>query len=186
MITHVPERIYLTGFMGSGKTTIGRILAMRFKYIFIDLDHFIEKKEHKTISEIFSKFGEAHFRDLEQKYLDELTDWKNVVIALGGGTLTSSDLVNRIKSSGTLVFIDVALETILHRVKRNLNRPLLLDENGCLKSDRILEAELKKLLESRRNLYDMAHITLKPTPGKTAEFHADNLIPKIQEFGTSL
>lgn len=185
MMNRIPERIYLTGFMGSGKTTIGRILAMRFKYIFIDLDHYIEKKEHKTISDIFSKFGEAHFRDLEQKYLDELTGWKNVVIALGGGTLINSDVVHSVKRSGLLVFIDVALETILERVKRNRNRPLLLDANGCIKPDTILESELKALLDCRRSLYDMAHITLKHTPGKAAEFQADNLIPKIQKFGTS-
>lgn len=184
-MNRISERIYLTGFMGAGKTTIGRILASRFKYIFIDLDHYIEKKERKTVSDIFSKFGEAHFRDLEQKYLTELTDWKNVVVALGGGTLTGHDVVDRIKSSGVLVFIDVSIDTILERVKRNKKRPLLLDDNGNLKSDEILESELKELLDRRRRLYQMAHITVIQTAGNAAETHAEKLIPKIEQLGTS-
>lgn len=184
-MNRIPERIYLAGFMGAGKTTIGRILAGRFKYLFIDLDHYIEKKEHKTVSDIFSKFGEAHFRDLEQKYLTELTGWKNVVIALGGGTLTGLDVVERIKSSGVLVFIDVAMETILERVKRNKRRPLLLDDNGNLKSDEILESELKELLDRRLRLYQMAHITVVQTEEIAAEKHAEKLIPKIEQLGTS-
>jgi shikimate kinase len=184
-MNRIPERIFLTGFMGAGKTTIGRILAGRFKYIFIDLDHYIEKKERKTVSDIFSKFGEAHFRDLEQKYLTELTGWKNVVVALGGGTITGLDVVEKIKSSGVLVFIDVALETIMERVKRNKRRPLLLDGNGNLKSDEILESELKILLDHRRRFYQMAHITVIQTAGKAAKTHAEKLIPKIEQLGTS-
>jgi shikimate kinase len=184
-MNRIPERIYLTGFMGAGKTTIGRILASRFKYIFIDLDLYIEKKERKTVSDIFSKFGEEHFRVLEQKYLSELTGWKNVVIALGGGTITGYDVVERIKSSGVLVFIDVSMEVILERVKRNKKRPLLLDDNGNLKSDETLESELKKLLERRRRLYQMAHVTMIQTAGNAAETHVEKLIPIIEQLGTS-
>ncbi|TVQ11384.1 MAG: shikimate kinase [Balneolaceae bacterium] len=184
-MNRLPERIFLTGFMGAGKTTIGRILAGRFKYIFIDLDHYIEKKERKTVSYIFSKFGEAHFRNLEKKYLAELAGWKNVVVALGGGTLTDTDVVNSIKSSGVLVYIDVAMHTILERVKRNHKRPLLLDDNGSLKPDKILESELKELLDRRRQLYEMAHITEVQVAGNSAEKHAENLIPKIEQIGTS-
>jgi shikimate kinase len=111
------SRIYLCGFMGAGKTTAGRLLAKRLKYIFVDLDKYIEKKEHKTISSIFSKFGEAGFRNLERQYLEELSSWQNVVIALGGGTLKDQETVGFIKNSGLLIYINVDLSTVLERVK---------------------------------------------------------------------
>lgn len=181
-----PERIYLCGFMGAGKTTISRLLAGRLRYIFVDLDHYIEKKEHKTVSSIFSKFGEKHFRKLEQRYLRELSAWNSVVVALGGGTLSDFETVEYVKISGLLVYINIDIPTVISRVKRNRKRPLLLDQNGTVKPDDVLENELSELYEKRRPLYEMAHITIYQNIHDPAEKLLDELIRRIENFDTSV
>jgi shikimate kinase len=179
-----PERIFICGFMGAGKTTAAWLLANRIRHRFIDLDSYIEKKEHKTVSGIFSKFDEKYFRNLEQQYLRELSSWNRVVVALGGGTLADTEVVEFVKRSGILVYINIDLQTIITRVKRNRKRPLLLDKHGSMKPDEILEDELSELMERRRPLYEMAHIIVTRSKDDAAEEMVDEIIKKIEDFDT--
>ena len=124
------EIIYLCGFMGVGKTTIGRHLAAATGYRFADLDHLIEEGEGYRVTEIFGRYGEPYFRDLEYRYLLEQSRRKGHILALGGGTLQSQQIIDFIKESGTLIFLELPVEVIVQRLRYTRKRPLLLRENG--------------------------------------------------------
>ena len=94
--------IFLTGFMGSGKSTIGPILANTIGYSFVDLDLFIEQKEKRKIGDIFKEEGEKAFRKMERTFLKEVAGTPRSVISLGGGTITDQDSLNLMKESGVL------------------------------------------------------------------------------------
>lgn len=144
--------------MGTGKTVVGRELAKKLHFPFYDLDHEIEKNENSPISLIFDRFGEEYFRDLERKYLDILASYDRFVLSLGGGTICSDDMLDKVKAYGTLIFIRTPLSIILKRLKRNKNRPLLLDENGDLRTDDELKQLITKLYEHRLKWYERADI----------------------------
>ncbi len=119
-------KIYLIGMPGVGKSTIGKILSKRINYKFIDLDDFIEEKTMLSIDEIFSSFGEKHFRDLETNCLEEVSKLNNIVISCGGGIIENLD--NKTKMCGYTIFLDSPLEEIKKRVaNQDIIRPLLED-----------------------------------------------------------
>ncbi len=120
------DLIFLCGFMGSGKTTIGRILADDLDYEFIDTDREIETKENKSIRDIFEQDGEAYFRRREAEIISVLTHSKmKAVAALGGGSLLSPDTLERVCRSGFLIYLKSDLQTLKERVKGDFKRPLL-------------------------------------------------------------
>jgi shikimate kinase len=139
------RRLVLTGFMGAGKSTIGRLLASRLGWEFLDLDNHLESRTGATISELFSLHGEAHFRRLESTALASALGRSNVVLALGGGT--PEDLTNRLlleQTPATLtVFLDAPFSTLFDRcMLQEISRPVLADPAA---------AELR--FERRRPLY---------------------------------
>ena len=97
------KSIVLCGFMGCGKSTIGSLLARKMGMAFVDMDSYIEKKEGKSVSEIFAQSGEEHFRMLEREAAKELAGKKGLVIATGGGTLTFRENVDTLRKSGSIV-----------------------------------------------------------------------------------
>tara|TARA_B100000401_G_scaffold284780_1_gene194637 strand:- start:313 stop:810 length:498 start_codon:yes stop_codon:yes gene_type:complete len=118
--------IFLLGFMGAGKTTIGRDLANSMNFKFIDLDEYIEKKENSTVFDIFNKKGEKHFRHLEHYSLKELILLNNIVIATGGGTPCFFDNISIMNKYGLTIYINVDYQTLLSRIKKTKDkRPLL-------------------------------------------------------------
>lgn len=119
------RNIILCGFMGCGKSTIGSLLSRKMGMAFVDLDRFIEKKENKTVSEIFSDSGEEYFRQLEREAARELSEKKGVVLAAGGGTLTFAENVEVLKKSGTIVLLDIPVEVVSERLRNDTSRPLL-------------------------------------------------------------
>ncbi len=147
--------------MGTGKTVVGKELAKKLDFPFYDLDHEIEKNENLTISLIFDRFGENHFRQLERKYLDMAASNDEFVLSLGGGTICNGDMLKKVKDYGTLVFIKTPLPIILERLKRNKKRPLLLDDNGELRSDDELKEIITKLYNSRLQWYERADIIVE-------------------------
>jgi len=118
------KRIFLVGFMGSGKTTVGRLLAERLHYEFIDLDEEICRRVGRTIPDIFQQEGEAAFRRLETEMLKEIACRERIVVALGGGAFVAEENRGLIQRQGLSVWLDCPLSTIRHRLEGVTNRPL--------------------------------------------------------------
>ncbi|HLF20420.1 MAG TPA: shikimate kinase, partial [Bacteroidota bacterium] len=119
--------VFLTGFMGSGKSTIGPILANTLGFHYVDVDKVIEKKSEKKIVEIFAAVGEKAFRSVERQALQEVSSLEAAVVSLGGGTIANEENFDLIHRSGVIVYLQVSAEEILHRVQRRTDRPLLKD-----------------------------------------------------------
>lgn len=139
------NNIILCGFMGCGKSTIGRILSKRAGLEFVDMDLYIQDKAGMTVSEIFEKYGEERFREMETEACRELAERENLVIAAGGGTLAFQRNIDILKSSGKIIFIDVSYENLCIRLRRDTRRPLLQVENR--------DERIKELLEKRLPVY---------------------------------
>ncbi|MBR2176411.1 MAG: shikimate kinase [Clostridia bacterium] len=142
------KNIILCGFMGCGKSTVGSLLAKKNGMAFVDLDSYIEKKEGKTISEIFSDSGEAYFRALEREASKELSAKNGLVIAAGGGTLTFQENVDVLRENGKIVLLDIPVEVVAQRLVGDTTRPLLN------RPDR--DEAMKELYEKRLPVYRKA------------------------------
>lgn len=119
------KNIFLCGFMGCGKTTVGKLLSKRLGREFIDMDKYIEEKENMTVSQIFEEKGEAYFRDVEHQVCIELSKKENLVVATGGGALTYKRNVDKVKKNSSILFLSVPLRIILKRLENDTTRPLL-------------------------------------------------------------
>ncbi|KRT65940.1 MAG: shikimate kinase, shikimate kinase [Candidatus Dadabacteria bacterium CSP1-2] len=124
-----PKNIFLMGFMGAGKTTVGKILAKRLRLTFIDLDEVIEKELNLTIQEIFSRYGEDFFRDAETKALRSIADKDRYVVATGGGVVLRKENWQIMIANGITVYLRAPAEVLWTRVRNNTSRPLLQVEN---------------------------------------------------------
>lgn len=140
------NRILLTGFMGSGKSTIGRALSVRLGYPFVDTDALIEEMEGMTITEIFHKYGEPHFRTLEHRLTYELTKQDSLVVSSGGGFILTNAVYQLASSNFTIVYLDTPFEICLARIKKEDTRPLAQG-----KSDK----ELFNLYNKRKDIYQV-------------------------------
>ncbi len=120
------ERVFIVGYMGSGKTTVGKRLARSLSLQFIDLDAFIEGKYRKTVSRLFEERGEEGFRELEQQTLREVAEFENVVIATGGGTPCFFDNMALMNRAGITVYLQAEPEELAHRlISSRTVRPLI-------------------------------------------------------------
>lgn len=148
------RRIFLIGYMGTGKTTIGRQLAKAWNISFCDLDQYIESRFLKTISQIFKDHGEDEFRKIESAMLREVGEFEDVIIATGGGAACFFDNIDYMNSVGTTVYLKASPDVLAKRVQGGKNkRPLL--EN---KSDEELLDFITKNLENREFFYSQAQI----------------------------
>lgn len=119
----IHRRIFLCGFMTSGKSTIGPILANVLGWSFYDLDKVIEEEQSKSIVDIFKDSGEKEFRKIESETLRRLIDEKSIVVSLGGGTMANKQNVELLKSSGTTIYLKISPEVIYRRIKNKIDRP---------------------------------------------------------------
>ena len=110
-------RIFLTGYMGAGKTTLGKAFARELNIPFIDLDWYIEERLHKSIRELFIERGEASFRELERNMLHEVSEFEDVIISTGGGTPCFFDNMDYMNGHGQTVFLDVHLDILFNRLR---------------------------------------------------------------------
>ena len=117
--------IYIVGFMGTGKSAVGRELASKKKWRFVDLDELIELREKRAIPDIFAEEGESHFRRLEKRALREVAKEKNFVVACGGGIVINADNISLMKETGVIVCLSATPEVILKRTSGCAHRPLL-------------------------------------------------------------
>jgi shikimate kinase len=157
----VSDLIYLCGFMGSGKSTIGRILARMKKVPFYDLDEIIEKNEKNEITNIFKEKGEDHFRSLEKRYLESFETGQSAVMALGGGTVCNENNIRFVKSSGVLIFLKPTIGIIVNRLSGNKSRPMLRDEDGHIRSEEELTSFITNLYTKRLTWYEQAHYIIE-------------------------
>src|SRR5436190_20287527 len=121
------QRIYLVGFMGAGKSTVGRELSLRLRWPFLDLDAEIEKSEKLSVREIFARFGEPHFRGLEREHLQQLSQTPQAIIALGGGAYVDAENRAVVDATGVSVWLDTSMTSVRERVRPDGSRPLLAD-----------------------------------------------------------
>ncbi|MEM6380095.1 MAG: shikimate kinase [Bacteroidota bacterium] len=148
------DNIYLIGFMGSGKSTIGQLLAKELSYQWLDLDELIVQRNQMSVRKIFAKYGERFFRKEEATVLRNTLEKENTVISCGGGTPCFEKNMDWINKHGISVFIDPSIEVIFHRlIKGQEKRPLLKDKNGLE-----LKAFIADKLQARRPIYEQAHI----------------------------
>lgn len=145
-------RIFLIGFMGSGKTTLGKAFARTMQLQFIDLDWYIEERFHKTVQELFAERGEEGFREIERRMLHEVGEFEDVIIAAGGGTPCFFDNIQYMNRVGKTVFLDVVPEVLFRRLKiAKSKRPLLAGKDDAGLMSFILSA-----LEKRKAFYEQA------------------------------
>jgi shikimate kinase len=168
--------------MGSGKSRLGRYLANTLKVQFEDLDDCIQTELKLSISQIFGKFGQDYFRAYEQDLLYRKLKDPNRVLALGGGSLSTQELVDSIKEHNVLVFIAPDFEDLISRIQGKSKRPLVMHADGTFKTKDVLKADLYPLYESRLEYYNQAHIQFKPQSHWTAEQSGAELIKLISEF----
>jgi shikimate kinase len=164
-------RVYLAGFMGSGKSTVGPLVADALGVDFVDLDDVVEARAGQSIPTIFSEHGEAAFRQLEADALRATADRSDAVIALGGGTIADDANREFARSHGRLIYLKVSADTVVERVVEGAaHRPLLQDDTGTpLPIDR-MHARIERLLAARRSAYEAAPITVDANrpPGAVA------------------
>lgn len=145
-------RIFLTGYMGAGKTTLGKAFAREMNVSFIDLDWYIEESFHKTVGMLFAERGEAGFRELEKKMLHEVAEFEDVVISTGGGTPCFFDNMAFMNAQGQTVFLDVHPDVLFRRLRvAKQQRPILQG-----KDDGELKAFIVEALGKRQPFYRQA------------------------------
>ncbi|MEW6196335.1 MAG: shikimate kinase [Bacteroidota bacterium] len=153
-------KIFLTGFMTSGKSTIGPILANVLGLNFYDLDKEIEREENCTIVEIFDKKGESYFRQIENQVLKKLIEEKGVVISLGGGTITDKYNLDLMKQNGKIIYLKVSPKNLYKRLKNKIDRPLFRDLVLGENKEEDFINKIQDLLDKRKNYYEKADLII--------------------------
>jgi len=143
------DKVYLVGFMGSGKTTVARALARRLGWEAIDVDELIEKREHQTVAALFAKHGEPYFRAAERAELLSQLASRHAVVATGGGTFVDPQNRAVINQDGASIWLDVPIDRLIARVPADGRRPLAADR-----------VEFERLYAARRPAYAQAHLRI--------------------------
>ncbi len=138
--------IFIVGLMGSGKTSVGKILAKKVGRNFYDTDQEIIKNEKLDISQIFNKYGEDYFRELEHTILKKIISNQGAIVSTGGGIVLKKENVDIMKDNGIIIFLNIDVETQIARIKNKKNRPLLKNSN--------LKGDLKNMKNDRDKIYE--------------------------------
>lgn len=178
---HKSRLIYLTGFMASGKSTIGPILANCLGFSHIDLDHEIEKAQGRTIRQLFIEKGEVVFRAIENAKLKEISCYDGYVISLGGGTALHEENFRLIQSTGFLIYLKTDSEHLFRRLKNKRDRPMLQTSEGDSLSDHELRLRIDSLLAARETIYGKADLTIH-TDNKPVGRTVDEIVKLLQKI----
>ena len=170
---------YLTGFMASGKSTIGPILANTLGWNFFDLDKEVENQEGIKVVEIFDKKGESYFRKVETALLMNLSEKDEAIISLGGGAIASEENFKIIKSSGKIIYLKSSPEMAYKRLRFKRDRPAFIFEGEEIPSKEQFLERINKLLDERKKYYEQADFIIdtdNQTVGKTVDIIAKYIL----------
>lgn len=169
-----PARIFLVGFMGSGKTTVGRLLANAMRYTFIDLDQRIEARAGESIPAIFERWGEEHFRDHESVVLDEVVREPRAVVATGGGTVIAARNRQLLARTGRAFWLNPSFDTLAARVAADdAERPLFVNS-----------AQARQLYDRRLRDYEACGSRVDVAPDETPQTTANRVAELIRSCAT--
>lgn len=169
------KHLVLVGFMGCGKSSVGRRAAYRLKLPFVDTDFLIAERAGKSIPELFASEGEAAFRDLESAVIEEVAEGPPAVIATGGGALLRPENVNALRRNGILIHLEVDPSTVLLRTGSRKSRPLLAGAENPME-------RIRSLMDARKDLYAQADASVN-TVGTTTSRAATAAIEEWRRLG---
>ena len=171
MLLNINNKINITlcGMMGSGKSAIGRILANKLNYNFIDVDKVIENEAKKTIKKIFEEDGEMYFRDLEEKITINTLENREAIVSLGGGAIINKNIRNSIKKNSYNIYLNVDVDILTKRLQFSKTRPLIYKKD--------LKKELINLINKRKKFYQKADLIIQNE--KNIIETTENIIKKI-------
>ena len=170
------KNIVLIGFMGCGKSTVGKVLAKRLQLLVEDTDKLIEAREGRTISDIFAKEGEGYFRDLETGLLQEISAESKVrILSVGGGTPVRLENRKLIKQCGLVIYLRVCPETVYERVKHDTKRPLLQCDDPL--------GKIRELMASREDAYNECADIIVDVDEKSVEMVVEEILTRLQRRG---
>ncbi len=164
------RHLFLVGFMGAGKSSVGKLLAKRLDTLFVDLDEVIVKTCGQSINEIFARHGEEYFRDVETDALRCLDYRQPVVVATGGGILERRGNADIIRSKGVMIYLDASWETVYRRISTSSNRPILQQKTV---------EEVRSLFQRRQAAYRCADMCVN-TDDCTIEMVVDKIVSNIE------
>jgi shikimate kinase len=179
LINQKRNLVFLTGFMGSGKSTIGPILANALGWDYVDIDKNIEFKANRTIVDIFASNGEQSFRALEREALRDLVSRDECVVSLGGGTLTVEENFEFIHQNGIIVYLQLSPDKIFQRVKHRADRPMLKGADGKSLEGVELQKRIDALLEFREQYYSKADIII-PADAMNVGVTVDTIVERLR------
>ena len=167
----LPANIVLVGFMGTGKSVVGRVIAQKLEFHFIDTDDVIEQTSKAKISDIFAEHGEDYFRDLESQAVKSVALMKNQVVATGGGVVLRSSNIDLLRTGGPIFCLNATPKAIWDRVRSSRSRPLLRGPEPLKK--------IETLLDKRAPYYALADHQIETT-GVSVDRVADEIISYIE------
>ncbi len=163
--------LYLIGMMGSGKTTIGKLLADRFEYQFFDTDQLIEQITQQSVSEIFAESGESVFRQLETQVMSELSSYVRKMVSTGGGIVMTPENWGHLRS-GVIIWLDVPIDVLKTRLESDTTRPILQSSGD-------LETKLESLFCDRSELYAQADLRIAIDHHDTPDLICDRILEAL-------
>lgn len=162
------NNIYLAGFMGTGKTVVGKALARRLNFTFVDIDNLIVQKEKRAISDIFAREGEVYFRGIEKEMLKTVAEFSRQVVSCGGGIVINPQNIEIMKNAGSVFVLTASVDVIIERTKKSTHRPLLNVTDP--------KAKITELLKSREAYYNQANFKID-----TSDLTVAQVVEKIIE-----